>query len=484
MNFMSLNVQGLAQKAKTDWVKELCFNNKVNLLSLQEMKMEQIKDKKDKALNHKKGLKKVLAKIDSSLDKGDVTSATLEERMNIMKKLTDLENIESLELAQKAKSVLEYDVVVAANHFFTHGFCRKGGNSSFIVLIQKTQDAQLVKDFRPLSQIGSLYKIIAKILVNHLVIVMGDLVNEVQYTFIANRQILDGPFILNELIQWCKAKKKQTMIFKVDFEKAFDSVCWDFLDDVLKNFGFGVCWCDWIRSCLRSSRGSIHVHESPTTEFQFHKGLKQGDHLSSFLFILVMKSLHLSFQKVLNAGIFKGVALDTSLQLSHLFYANNVVFLGQWCDSYINIIVHMLERFFRASSLRINIHKSKLMDVVVKKSKVDLAAHNIGCMTLKIPFTYLGVKVGCLMTHINSWDKIIKKLLCRISKWKMKTLSIGGRVIKAIHGKDAKLGNSPKSGYSSISIDIVRDISLLYNKGIDLLGLIKKNVGNEENTMF
>ncbi|GKC39618.1 RNA-directed DNA polymerase, eukaryota, reverse transcriptase zinc-binding domain protein [Tanacetum coccineum] len=66
----------------------------------------------------------------------------------------------------------------------------------------------------------------------------------------------------------------------------------------------------------------------------------------------------------------------------------------------------------------------------------------------------------------------------------MKTLSIGGRVIKAIHGKDAKLGNSPKSGYSSISIDIVRDISLLYNKGIDLLGLIKKNVGNEENTMF
>ncbi|GJS80861.1 RNA-directed DNA polymerase, eukaryota, reverse transcriptase zinc-binding domain protein [Tanacetum coccineum] len=134
------------------------------------------------------------------------------------------------------------NVVDAANHFFNNGFCPKGGNSSFIALIPKTQGAKLVKDFRPISLIGSMYKIVAKILANRIVIVMGDLVNEVKYAFIANRQILDGPFILNEIIQWCKAKKKQTMIFKVDFEKAFDYVRLDFLDDVLKNFSFGVRW--------------------------------------------------------------------------------------------------------------------------------------------------------------------------------------------------------------------------------------------------
>ncbi|GKD54879.1 RNA-directed DNA polymerase, eukaryota, reverse transcriptase zinc-binding domain protein [Tanacetum coccineum] len=136
------------------------------------------------------------------------------------------------------------------------------------------QDAKKVKDFRPISLIGSLYKIIAKILANSIVVVLGDIVNEVQSTFVANRQILDGPFILNELIQWCNSKKKQTMIFKVNFEKAFDSVRWDYLDEVLKKFGFGDRWCSWIQSCLRSSRGSILVNGSPTKEFQFHKGLK------------------------------------------------------------------------------------------------------------------------------------------------------------------------------------------------------------------
>ncbi|GJX94113.1 hypothetical protein Tco_1280642 [Tanacetum coccineum] len=91
-------------------------------------------------------------------------------------------------------NAIEYDVVEAVNHFFTHGLFPRGGNSSFIALIPKTQDAKLVKDFRPIGLIGSLYKIIAKIMVNRLVHVMGDIVNEVQYAFLANRQILDGPF--------------------------------------------------------------------------------------------------------------------------------------------------------------------------------------------------------------------------------------------------------------------------------------------------
>ncbi|GKE68596.1 RNA-directed DNA polymerase, eukaryota, reverse transcriptase zinc-binding domain protein, partial [Tanacetum coccineum] len=89
-----------------------------------------------------------------------------------------------------------------------------GSNSSFITLIPKTQEAKMMKDFRPITLIGSLYKIIAKILANRLVVVLEDLVSDVQLAFVAKRQILDGPFILNELFQWCKMKKKHTMIFK------------------------------------------------------------------------------------------------------------------------------------------------------------------------------------------------------------------------------------------------------------------------------
>nr|GEW21860.1 RNA-directed DNA polymerase, eukaryota [Tanacetum cinerariifolium] len=92
--------------------------------------------------------------------------------------------------------------------------------------------------------------------------VLGDLVNEIQSAFVADRQILDGPFILNEIVQWCKKRNKQAMVFKVDFEKAYDSVGWDFVEDSLRKFGFGDKWCTWIRSCLQSSRCSVIVNGS------------------------------------------------------------------------------------------------------------------------------------------------------------------------------------------------------------------------------
>ncbi|GKB29112.1 putative RNA-directed DNA polymerase, eukaryota, reverse transcriptase zinc-binding domain protein, partial [Tanacetum coccineum] len=333
-------------------------------------------------------------------------------------------------------NLIEGDVVEAVNHFFNNGFRHSGGNSSFIALILKFQGAKMVKDYRPISLIGSLYKIITKLLANRLVTVIDGLVNEVQSAFIANRQILDGPFILNEIIHWCKAKKKQTLIFKVDFEKAFDSVRWDFLDDVLKNLGFGSRWRDWIQSCLNSSKGSILVNGSPTSEFQYFKSLKQGDPLSPFLFILVMECLHLSFQKVVNAGLYKGVVLDNSLQISHLFYADDVVFIGQWCDSNISTIIRVLDCFFQASGMRINLHKSKIMGIAVDNSLVTQAANSIGCLTLSLPFQYLGVNIGSHMSRIKSWDIVLNKVQGRLSKWKSKVLSVGGRLtlLKSILG--------------------------------------------------
>ncbi|GJV85346.1 RNA-directed DNA polymerase, eukaryota [Tanacetum coccineum] len=246
--------------------------------------------------------------------------------------------------------------------------------------------------------------------------------------FIANRQILDGPFILDELIHWCRSKNKQAMIFKVDFEKAYDSVRWDYLDDVLNKFGFGSKWRKWIRNCLVSSKGSILVNGSPTSEFYFRKGLKQGDPLSPFLFLLIMESLHLSFQNVVNADMFKGISVSSSLQLSHLFYADDVIFMGQWSESNINTIIQALDCFYKASGLRMNLHKSKLMGISVKDEVVSRAASKMGCSTLKTPFTYLGIKVGGSMARIRSWDEIVDKVKSRLSKWKMNTLSIGGRM--------------------------------------------------------
>ncbi|GKA11204.1 RNA-directed DNA polymerase, eukaryota [Tanacetum coccineum] len=206
-----------------------------------------------------------------------------------------------------------------------------------------------------------------------------------------------------------KTLKKQSLIFKVDFEKAYDSVRWDFLENVLRKFGFGDKWCKWIQCCLHSSRGSIIINGSPTDEFQFGKGLKQGDPLSPFLFILIMETLHLSFQRVVDAGMFHGLKLGGTLNLSHMFYADNAVFVGEWSENNIATLVHVLDCFHKVSGLKINMNKSKIMGTHVDHDKVSRATNKLGCQILKAPFLYLGSYVGGNMNRLKSWDDIINR---------------------------------------------------------------------------
>ncbi|GJU31529.1 RNA-directed DNA polymerase, eukaryota [Tanacetum coccineum] len=368
-------------------------------------------------------------------------------------------------------SFMESDVVDAVLHFFHFGKFPKGSNSSFIALIPKTHDAKMMKDYCHITLIGSLYKIIAKVMANRMVVILGDIVNDVQSAFVANRQILDGPFILNELFQWCKKKKYQTMIFKVDFEKAYDSVRWDYLEDILKNFGFGEKWCGWIRNCLLSSKGSVIVNGSLTTEFQFQRGLKQGDPLSPFLFILIMESLHISMQRVVDAGMFKGIKLGNSLQVSHLFYADDAVFMGHWSESNLDTILRVLDCFYHASGLHINMIKSKLIGVAVSSAKVDQAANKIRCATLKVPFLYLeqnGKK--------QIWVKWSKVLAFKEN---------GGLGVSSFYALNrALLFKWVNNHHPSLWLDIVKEVHNLQNQGIDLMGYILKKLGNGEDTLF
>nr|GEY59417.1 RNA-directed DNA polymerase, eukaryota [Tanacetum cinerariifolium] len=238
------------------------------------------------------------------------------------------------------------------------------------------------------------------ILANRLAVVIPDLISDTQSAFVASRQILDRPFILNEILHWCKRKKKQVMFFKVDFTKACDSVRWDYLLDTLEGFGFGQSWCKWIRGTFSSAKASVLVNGSPSNEFYFHCGLKQGDPLAPYLFILVMESLHMSFSRVVDVGLFKGVRLQGSLLISHLFYADDTLVLGEWSDKNLEVIIHTLKCFHLASGLKINIQKCQLLGVGVPRPIMEKAARCIGCDVLQNQFRYLGVMVGeCMSRH-------------------------------------------------------------------------------------
>nr|GEZ05531.1 RNA-directed DNA polymerase, eukaryota [Tanacetum cinerariifolium] len=199
---------------------------------------------------------------------------------------------------------------------------------------------------------------------------------------------------------------------------------------------FGMLWRSWIRGSLKLGMASILINGSPTSEFQFHCGLKQGDPLAPYLFILVMEALHLSFSRAINAGNFTGVKLDLSLMVSHLFYADDAVFVCQWSQDNLKGIMYVLHCFSLLSGLKINLKKSHLLGVGVPTPTVMVATATIGCSVMETPFNYLGIMVGGDMSLIKSWDDTVSKLKSRLSKWKLKTLSIGGRftLLKSVLG--------------------------------------------------
>ncbi|GJR82262.1 RNA-directed DNA polymerase, eukaryota [Tanacetum coccineum] len=138
-----------------------------------------------------------------------------------------------------------------------------------------------------------------------------------------------------------------------------------------------------------------------------------------------MESLHISFSRAINDGFFKGIQLHGSVTISHLFYADDAMFVGEWSDSNLLNIVNVLNCFFLASGLKINIQKSQLLGVGVPNNVVQQAANLIGCGFLRCPFRYLGVMIGNKMSRKSAWDSTIQKLQSKLSKWKVKTLSIG-----------------------------------------------------------
>ncbi|GJQ97442.1 RNA-directed DNA polymerase, eukaryota [Tanacetum coccineum] len=315
----------------------------------------------------------------------------------------------------------------------------------------------------PISLIGSFYKIVGKLLANRIASVVEDLISNEQSAFVKGRQIMDGPMILNETLNWCKKEMKKIFVFKVDFEKAYDSICWDYLQDVMFKMGFGRKWCAWIRGCLESSVTSILVNGSPTDEFKIRRGVRQGDPLSTFLFILAMKGLHMLISRAIHSSQLHGLQIGNGdITLSHLFYADDAIFLGDWNVRNVLNIVLLLQCFFLVSGLKLNLAKCRLMGVGVPMGEITEMASIIGCEASTIPFIYLGVSVGGNMTRIGGWKELIDKFKTRLSRWKVKTLSVGGRLtlLKSVLGSIAIY-------YMSIfktPIAVIKELETIRNK--------------------
>jgi len=234
-------------------------------------------------------------------------------------------------------SDLKEDVMCFANDFHRNGKLSKGINSSFIALIPKVDSPQTLNEFCPISLVGSLYKIPAKLLANRLRQVIGSVISYAQYAFVKNRQILDWILIANDVVDEARKCKKELMMFKVDFEKAYDLVDWGYLYAMMGKICFSTLWRKWIKECVLTATSFVLGNGSPTDEFPLGRGLRQGDPLSPFLFLWVAEGLNVMMKAMVDANFFRGysVGAENVVVLSHLQFAYDTLLLGE--KSWVNV---------------------------------------------------------------------------------------------------------------------------------------------------
>jgi len=297
---------------------------------------------------------------------------------------------------KKSWDFIKEEVMAIMNLFHDTGVLPKGCNASFIALVPKVRDPVKLEQYRPISLVGAIYKIISKVLAGKIRKVISSIVDDSQSAFVKDKGILDSVLMANEVVEDIRRSGGSGLCLKVDFEKAYDLVRWEFLYDMLQRLGFQSKWISWIRGCMESSTVSVLVNGSPTEEFKPPRGLRQGDPLAPFLFIVVAEGLAGLVRQAAKANLLSSLKIGRKkVELCILQFADDTMFFCE--DSYTNVVVTLkaiLRGFELASGLKINFHKSKLTGINAQRNNLACYAKTLNCAQMGIPFKYLGLEVG------------------------------------------------------------------------------------------
>ena len=215
---------------------------------------------------------------------------------------------------------------------FFKEFCEKkfvrSLNVTFLVLIPKKGNVEDIKDYRPISLLGRLYKILAKVLANRLRRVINKVVSS-QNAFMEGRQILDATLFANEVVDSMLRRNDGGVVYKLDVQKDYDHLNWEFVLKEMRRKGFGQRWLSWISWCMSTASFSILINGASAGFFRNARGLRQGDPLSPYLFVLGMDILSHLINKAMERNFLSGCKIrgvgEEELELSHLLYADDTL---------------------------------------------------------------------------------------------------------------------------------------------------------------
>ena len=258
--------------------------------------------------------------------------------------------------------VIKKDLFNCVIEFFTNGKILKEINHTFVALIPKKTNPSQTSHYRPISLCSTIYKIISKILVNRLRPLLNKLISPFQSAFIPGRSIHDNILLTHEIMHKFKNLRTQTAwaAIKSDMEKTYDRIEWDFILKCLQEMGFHPTWNSWIKECISSVSYSLIVNNEPNGFFTPTRGIRQGDPLSPYIFILCMEALNRMLYieaSTRKSGI--GIKLSPrDNKIPCLLFADDCLLFCKTNSDCCKKLKSVLDKFCSLSGQLINFHKS------------------------------------------------------------------------------------------------------------------------------
>lgn len=240
-----------------------------------------------------------------------------------------------------------------------------GWNDTIIVLIPKVKLPEKLKDLRPISLCTVLYKLISKVVANRLKLVLPDIISPSQSAFVPGRMITDNVLLAYEFTHYLKNRRRGAegvAAIKLDMSKAYDRVEWSFLQQMMVKLGFNLRWVELIMKCVSTVSYKIKVNGEYTDTIIPQRGLRQGDPLSPYLFILCAEGLSGLLQKAENEGKIVGIKVSRGApSVNHLFFADDSLILMKANNGSAAELKRILDVYGRVSGQMINKKKSSIM---------------------------------------------------------------------------------------------------------------------------